>query len=444
MTQGTTISYSNIFLYGLIAMPLAFAGLPLYIYAPDFYATEYGVSLAAMGGILLLLRLFDAVQDPFIGYISDHYPQKRPYVVLFSSILLSLSFLALFQVPSFMPALVWFTLFVLLSTTAFSAMTINLNALGAIWSRNSHDKTRITSMREGLGLIGLLLAVILPAVLMQYFGKSNAFLIVAAILAVLVLVAAPLFYYWSKRNQRDFDDVQKKAYHVWDVVRDIPTNTAIFYFIYVISMLASAIPAILVLFFIRDRLDAESYTGLFLAIYFISGVLAMPLWQRVSLYYNKYRAWNGAMMVAVVGFFWAYFLGAGDVWQFAVICLASGIAFGADLSLPPAILADHVQTYRQKHRASAIFGQLTFLLKLAIALASVIALPWLEHLGYQPDEENDALALSALSLFYAAIPCVIKAIAMLMLAHYADRLNITEEGNNDEKATFFASNISKS
>ena len=74
----------------------------------------------------------------------------------------------------------------------------------------------------------------------------------------------------------------------------------------------------------------------------------------------------------------------------------------------------------------------------------MIALPWLEHLGYQPGEENDALALSALSLFYAAIPCVIKTIAMLMLAHYADRLNITEEGNNDEKTTFFASTISKS
>lgn len=39
----------NLMSYGLLALPVAFAGLPLFIHAPDYYATDLGVSLAAMG-----------------------------------------------------------------------------------------------------------------------------------------------------------------------------------------------------------------------------------------------------------------------------------------------------------------------------------------------------------------------------------------------------------
>ena len=42
--------------YGLLAMPLAFGGLPLYIHGPDFFATERGVPLAGAVALPLLLR----------------------------------------------------------------------------------------------------------------------------------------------------------------------------------------------------------------------------------------------------------------------------------------------------------------------------------------------------------------------------------------------------
>jgi GPH family glycoside/pentoside/hexuronide:cation symporter len=57
--------------YGLFAGFLAFAGLPIYIHAPKFFVDEYGVSLAAIGGVLLVLRLIDFVQDPLLGRLVD-------------------------------------------------------------------------------------------------------------------------------------------------------------------------------------------------------------------------------------------------------------------------------------------------------------------------------------------------------------------------------------
>ena len=60
-----------------------------------------------------------------------------------------------------------------------------------------------------------------------------------------------------------------------------------FYGVFFVSSLASAIPAVLVLFYIRDRLEAEQSTGLFLVIYFLSGALFLPVWQRIASAYRK-------------------------------------------------------------------------------------------------------------------------------------------------------------
>ena len=47
---------------------LAAAGLPIYIFAPTFYAENYGVGLTAIAAVLFWLRLIDAIQDPLFGW----------------------------------------------------------------------------------------------------------------------------------------------------------------------------------------------------------------------------------------------------------------------------------------------------------------------------------------------------------------------------------------
>ena len=53
--------------YSLFAAVISAAGLPIYIYAPKYYADSYGVSLTALGTLLFALRLLDVVQDPVLG-----------------------------------------------------------------------------------------------------------------------------------------------------------------------------------------------------------------------------------------------------------------------------------------------------------------------------------------------------------------------------------------
>jgi glycoside/pentoside/hexuronide:cation symporter, GPH family len=89
--------------YGALGMALAFVALPLYVLLPNFYAREFGVSLAALGAILLGARLFDAVIDPALGGWADRLFGRSVQAALRAAcavaVVLAFGFAALFFPP---------------------------------------------------------------------------------------------------------------------------------------------------------------------------------------------------------------------------------------------------------------------------------------------------------------------------------------------------------
>jgi GPH family glycoside/pentoside/hexuronide:cation symporter len=187
--------------------------------------------------------------------------------------------------------------------------------------------------------------------------------------------------------------------------------------VFLANGIAAAIPATLVLFFIADVLQAESSQGLFLALYFIAGGVGMPLWIRLSAAWGKAQAWMLGMVAATLAFVWAWTLGPGDTTAFAAICVLSGLALGADLALPPSLLADVIDRDGKARPAGAYFGLWTLATKLNLALAAGIALPLLGWLDYSPGESG-AHGLAALAFVYAIVPCVLKLGALFALSRF--------------------------
>jgi len=124
------------------------------------------------------------------------------------------------------------------------------------------------------------------------------------------------------------------------------------------------------------------------------------------------------MAAAIAAFVWAGALGPGDSAAFAAVCVVSGLALGADLALPPSLLADVVGRPGAPRAAGAYFGVWTLATKFNLALAAGVALPLLGALGYAPGVRDDG-ALAALALVYAIVPCVLKAGALVALARFA-------------------------
>jgi Na+/melibiose symporter-like transporter len=124
------------------------------------------------------------------------------------------------------------------------------------------------------------------------------------------------------------------------------------------------------------------------------------------------------MALSIIAFAGASLLGSGDLLPFALICLASGLALGADLTLPAAIAADIGERQGQ---AGACFGVWNFVAKLNLALAAGLSLPLLGLLGYVPGGSS---GLTSLTFAYALLPLAFKALAGLLLWRWRHSLEI--------------------
>lgn len=404
----TSISSSaQLFRYGALAFPLAFAGIPIYLHAPDFYAGEFDVSLATLGTTLLLLRIVDAVQDPLIGRYSDQFNKWRRSIMTFGLCLFASGFWMIFHPVASMVVL-WFAISIFVCTTGFSIVSINFQALGGLWNANSNERTKITAWREAIGLLGLLAVAIAPPLLGSAQDPKAAFHLLSLVYLPILAIASWLFFTWMDNASID---VPEKTTRPKDKPTPLNSRWRLhFYGIYFLNGFGSSIPAVMVIFFVRDRLQAEEYLGLFLLLYFLSGALAMPLWQRLSKSVGKYRCWMFSIVLAVATFCSVTLLGPGDYVAYAVICVLSGAALGADLALPPSMLADHISSQNDQARASSYFSVMTFLSKGSLALATGIMLPALGALGYQPGVLVSDDVTQYLSLSYGLVPSIVKVI----------------------------------
>lgn len=407
---------SSIVRYGLLALPLSFAGIPIYLHIPDLYATQFGVPLATIGVLLLIVRLFDAFQDPLIGHLCKNLKDKKQLlgrIVFLFVFIMAAGIYLLLHPQDTMPTYLWFIIFMMVCTTSFSVLSIVYQSIGAVWKEDYHERTRITTTREAIGLIGIAFAAVLPSVLMQFYEPQKAFEIFAYIFASLIFLVTIFWLRWLQGAE--FETLQKKETGKKISLRK---NKAIrpLFAVWFISQLSSAIPVVLVIFFIRDHLQLEHLTGLFLLMYFLSGVLGMPIWQQIEKLFGKQKTWQIAMLLAVFSFIWAFFLQSGDAVGYAFVCIFSGLALGAELAIPPSILADKISQQKAGGQSTKFFGVSTFLGKFALALASGLILPAIAYWGYTPGSENSATAIGALIIGYTLLPCLLKLAVAISLS----------------------------
>ena len=417
MSAALPIPHRQLLAYGALGLPLAMAALPVYVYVPRLYAEVSGMSLSLLGGLLLLARLADAVIDPLLGGWSDR-TAKRQRLILLALPLLAIGMMALLH-PPVIGAPVWLMGAMLMTYFAFSLASVSYQAWGAELGRNAGERTRLTASREGFGLFGVVLAAALPGLLSSNLAQglswlSWIFVPLLFLLAALTLLGAPVAAHRLPASGKLISDL-------WRVLGEQPFRRLLT--VFVVNGIAAALPATLVLFFVADVLQAEAWGGAFLALYFVSGIIFLPLWVTLARRFGRVPAWVGSMAVAVAAFSWAWILGPGDVKAFAVICLLSGAALGADLTLPAALLADLAESrptaIGMSSQTGSYFGWWNLVAKLNLALAAGLSLPLLDLAGYRPGVIE---AVTGLSAVYCLLPLCFKTLAAVLVWRWRETL----------------------
>lgn len=402
--------------YGLLGLPLAFVALPVYVHLPNVYAQQYGVPLAALGAVLLLSRSIDAVVDPWLGRWGDRLYRQSWRAVWVAAMLLALAVALGFAALFFPPAaalspvglLLWVGCALTLSHLAYSGLGILHQAWAARQGGGGLAQSRWVAWREGFSLIGVLLASALPAL----WGWEMTTALLAIMLALGLLT-------WQRTARGSaaappLVDPGHAGTSLWQPWQHAGFRRLLL--VFMVNGLASAVPATLVLFFIQDLLQApKAMEPLFLGLYFAAGALSFPLWLKVIDRLGLLRTWASGMALSVLAFMSVVTLDAGDTSGFLIVCALSGMALGADLTVPGALLNQLIDRCGERGRTDGAFmGWWNLATKLNLALAAGLSLPLLALWGYVPGRQ-DADAVLALGLAYGLLPCLLKLLAGLAL-----------------------------
>ena len=418
MSHRAGLGWRPLAAYGTLRAPLALVELPLFVLLPAFYSRSQGLDLALIGAVLFFTRLLDAVADPLIGTQLDRHRDRqdeRRWIALALPVL-AIGFAGMFLPPvTGDAAAAWLALTSMVTYLAYSVVSIAYQAWGSGIGQTPSERARVTAMREGFGLAGVLAASALLAP--EHARTLIVCFVLLSALAWRMMRHAPA----PRRTSGSMEATTMPrpagalagALAAW---RDVLGNPLFRWLLaaFVLNGVATAIPATLVLFFTRDVLGAdESQTAMLLVAYFLAGALGMPLWTRIARRFGLRNAWLLGMAFAVLAFMWALGLGRGDLLGFAMVCVLTGLALGSDLVMPPALLAALIaEAGHAGRREGAYFGVWSLATKLNLALAAGLALPMLAWLGYTPGRGSDTLALA---LTYAAVPSALKLAAGLIV-----------------------------
>ena len=390
--------------YAIFAIMLGAAGLPIYIHAPKFFVDQYGVSLGALGAALFVLRLLDFVQDPLLGTLAEKTSVARARPVWAAIAVMALGMVGLFAITPPIAPVLWFSLTLLCVFSGFSFLTIRLYAQG-VTSFGAERQLALARWRETGSLLGVCCAAMAPSLL--FAMTDRPFAVFAVGFAGLAIIAGfVMSKHWSPTAQERRSGGGFSTALADPVVRQL-------LILAVLNTAPVAVSSTLFLFSVESRLQAPDMAGLLLILFFISAAISAPLWTFLAGRFGPRPVLLVAMIAAIVSFFYAFFLQSGQVNAFMLICIASGVTLGADLSILPAVFAKRLAV--TKAQAAVGFGFWNFASKLSLALAAIIVLPALERFGYQPGMTNTQSGLLALSMGYAAVPCILKLGAIWVL-----------------------------
>lgn len=413
--MATATSTAGLAAYASLRLPLALLELPLFVLLPSLYGQSLGLELAVVGAVLFAARLVDALADPLIGASVDGARHRWTPLHWIRAALpaLALGFWAMLAPPrgaSDAQLAGWLAATSIVTYLAYSAATIAYQSWGAQIGVGEQERARVTGTREAFGLVGVVAAA---ALLTPERAPALAFAF-----ASLAAVAALVLRWAPSGIDRPAAAVRRARWSTVFANRAFRWLLAAF----VLNGIATAIPATLLLFFVRDVLRAEAQVPLFLVSYFVAGAAGMPLWIALAGRVGLRNAWLLGMAFAVMAFAATLGLGPRDVAAFWLVCVLTGLALGADLAMPPALLASVIEANGDGGRhEGAYFGVWNLATKLNLAAAAGLGLPLLALAGYRPGSGADANL--ALALAYAALPGVLKlaAGAVLLLSPLPQR-----------------------
>jgi len=404
---------STLAYYSLTDLPVTMSIFPVLVFVPRFYASDVGVPLALVGTIMIAVRVFDVVTDPLMGWLSDHtrsrWGRRRPWILAATPVLM-LSIYNLFLPPADAGAghMLGWSMALSIGTTM---MLIPYYAWGAELSPHYHERSRITGARAMAGVLGSLTAQVVPAAALIFFGIGGSASVLELVGWTMMLVMPLCVAITLAKTPEPQLDVRSNVpvlsglKLMW---QNGPFKQLVLAFM--IGSIGLNITTPLYIFFIADVLGAEAKAIYMLTFFYLSSLLAVPVWVRLAGVIGKHRAYVAAF--TMIGFAHPFYLllGPGDFWWMLPITVATGFAAGGfSQSLPNSMKADVIDLdtlSSGENRAGMFFSAWSFAQKATASVGAGLAMFGLTLFGFDAKvpANNGEEELFGLRFLFAIFP----------------------------------------
>jgi GPH family glycoside/pentoside/hexuronide:cation symporter len=438
MTTTDKLSRKTMLAYGAGDLGAAISSAINGFFLLNFLINVAGLRPGVAGSIFLIVKIWDAVNDPLVGWLTDRtvsrMGRRRPWL-LFAAIPFGLAFFLEWIVPPLSATgLFWYYLVVaILLDFAFTAVNVPYAAMTAELTQDYDERTRLSSVRLSFSIVGGVLAAFFHGIIVSLFPEDPklGYTVSAAIWAV--FIAGPTFITFFGTKEPDFAINTKAADTGPGFIEGLKiafTNKAFILvtIIYMLSWLAMQFAQNNLQIFTKDwiRLDMQLFSFLLLAIQFSSFVWIL-IWAKVSERIGKqnvYYLGAGFFVVALMGLF---FLQPGQVAGTFVMAVLAGVGISVGYlvpwsMVPDVVELDELQTGRR--REGIFYGFFVFLQKMGLALGLFISGWVLDLAGYinatpgQPDPVQPASALLAMRVLIGPVSAVIVLLSFLAVRAY--------------------------
>ena len=358
------------------------------IWVFTYYFTVIGLDVRWYMLAAVLWTIWNAFNDPLIGFLSDRtntkYGRRKPFIML-GSIPIIILYIIIWLPP--LPAggneiftFLYLLLMLILYDTFYTMVALPYDSLFPELYTSVKERSQVNTIRQILAVVGLLAAALVPGIVVasetaplseQMFSYFLNGVITAIIIGVSLLVSLK----WGVKERKEFKlDYQQQPKFIQSFKYAMKNKGFVLYTImfflyeYILLLLAT-----LIQIFGREILDASPFeTSILMGIMYIVGLVSVALWKWLDV---KIGGKKGYAIAMIAYFFASLPLMFVDFYLFAVIiAVFMGIGFGGMLYFIYLIIADVIDEDELKtgiRREGAFFGITNFFMRLSMILSIV-------------------------------------------------------------------------
>ena len=415
--------------YGIgdYAICLYWSGIGLYLLY--FYTDVVGISPILAGWIYALGIGWDAITDPFMGYLAERTKTKmgsyRPFIY-YGSIPLALSFVLLFWVPPFEGTVLFFFLILvnLIHRSCFTIVSVPYSSLTARITNDSNERTKLTTARMISASFGTLSMSALAFPLIAYFGGADeAFgFLWLAIISGLIAIALLSVTVYSVREKVD-EIVTSNLPNFVSITKTVATNYP-FWIVFGCILILGSTGVMFnknLIYFVKYGLELHEYQGLILGVSSGASFLSLPFWAYLALKIGKRETWLISMTIAFIGLLLFFYYPIASLNELLILLALIGVGNGAGGVLFWSMLPDTVEYGEWKsgiRTESSLYGFMTFAQKSSIAVAALILGFLLSGIGFEPNQIQSEETISGMKFMMSWIPICGIIISLVLMYFY--------------------------